>query len=73
MSAQEKVLLSLFIAIQVIRTKRFRSTLSDTLTGAAQALAYKSQMDDPDALPKEAFLVKANPEYIKLQHSLLVT
>lgn len=72
MSEQEKVVLSLFIAIQVIRTKRFRSTLSDTLTGAVQALAYKAQIDDSDALPRDAFLVEANPEYIKLQHSMMI-
>lgn len=72
MSEQEKVLLSIFIAVQVIRTKRFRSTLSDTLTGAVQAIAYKSQADNPDALPKEAFLVETNPEYIKLQHNMMI-
>lgn len=72
MSEQEKLLLSLFIAIQVIRTKRFRSTLSDTLAGTVQTLVYKSQMLDSDALPKDAFEISVNPEYIKLQHSAMI-
>ena len=69
MSEEEKVHLSLFIAIQVIRTKRYRDTLGDMFAGMAEVLAYKAQMYDKDALPREAFEVKANPEFIKLQHS----
>lgn len=72
LSEEEKVHLALFIAIQVIRTRRFRDTLSDMVAGAAQALAYKAQIHDRDALPKEAFEVKANPEFIKLQHSSMI-
>lgn len=72
MSEHEKVLLSLFISIQVIRTKKFRDTLGDMVAGTAQTLAYKSQINDPDAQPKEAFEVKANPDFIKLQHSLMI-
>lgn len=72
LSEEEKIHLSLFIAIQVIRTKRFRENLSDMVSGAAQALAYKAQIHDEDALPKDAFKVKANPEFIKLQHSSML-
>ena len=72
LSEEEKVHLALFIAIQFIRTKRFRDTLSDMVAGAAQVLAYKSQLHVEDALPKEAFEVKANPEFIKLQHSSMI-
>ena len=72
MSESEKVSLALFVAIQITRTKRFRDTLGDMIAGAAQMLAYKSQMHEEDALPKEAFEVKANPEFVKLHHSALM-
>lgn len=72
LSEEEKVHLSLFIAIQIVRTKRFRNTLSDMVAGTAQALAYKAQIHDEDALPREAFEVKANPDFIKLQHSSMI-
>lgn len=72
MSESEKVLLSFFAGVQIIRTKRFRDTLGDMIAGAAQTLAYKAQMHDEDALPKEAFEVRANPEFVKLHHSALM-
>ena len=32
----------------------------------------KTQMKNENAQPKEAFKVNANPEYIKLQHSMMI-
>ena len=72
MSKNEKVLFSFFVAIQFLRTPKFRNTLADMVEGMAQTLAYKSQMSKENALPKEAFAVDANRDYIKLQHSAMI-
>lgn len=72
MSAEEKDLLSFFISIQIIRTKTFREELGQIIEKTYQALAYKSQMNDIDSLPKEAFEVKANEDFVKLQHSAMI-
>lgn len=72
MSENEKVLFSFFIAIQFLRTPKFRKTLADMVAGLAQTLAYKSQIGQKDSLPKEAFEVDANPEYIKLEHNAMI-
>lgn len=72
MAKHEKELLAFFIAVQVIRTKRFRTNIEDMIAGAAQMIAYKSQMDNPDALPKETFEVRANSDFVKLQHSMMI-
>lgn len=71
-SETEKKYMSLFIAIQIIRTKSFRVVLGDIYTKFYQTLAYKSQMNNANALPKEAFEVEANPDFVKLQHSTMI-
>ena len=71
-SETEKEFMSLFIAIQIIRTKSFRTNLGDTFAKLYQTLAYKSQMNNENALPKEAFEVEANEDFIKLQHSTMI-
>lgn len=71
-SEKEKQILSIFLAIQIIRTKSFRETLRSTYELLIQTLAYKSQIQDPDALPKEDFAVSADKDYIKLQHSSMI-
>lgn len=71
-SEPEKSLMALFVAIQQIRTKSFRETVSDTITKTYQTLIYKNQMDDEDSLPKEAFECEANSDFIKLQHSSMI-
>ena len=68
----EKELMSLFVAIQVIRTKTFRDTLAETIEKTHQVLAYKMQMNDENALPKDAFEVEANKDFVKLQHSNMI-
>lgn len=68
----EKTLMAFFIAIQTIRTKSFRDNLRDTISKTYQALVYKSQMNDVDALPKEAFECDVNPDFVKLQHSSMI-
>jgi len=72
MSESEKLLLSLFIAIQFIRTRSFRDNLGDMFEKFIEAMAYKSQMNDEDASPKDAFRCEVDPEYIKLQHSAMI-
>lgn len=72
MSPAEKDLMSVFIAIQHVRTRRFRDTLDDMMTGAIQTMAYKRQLDGDNPLPKESFKVKMSPEHAKLQHSLII-
>lgn len=67
-SEEEKLILSLFMAIQIIRTKVFRDTLTQTYEKSLQTLLYKQQMEDDNALPKECFKVNSNKDFIKLQH-----
>lgn len=71
-SAEEKDLLSLFIAIQIIRTKTFREDIGDMIEKLYQTLAYKSQMFDEDASPKEEFEVRVDKDFVKLQHSSMI-
>ncbi len=71
-SKEGKEIFSFFIAIQIIRTKSFREILGATIEKTVQTMAYKSQMDDEDALPKESFEVEADKEFIKLQHSSMI-
>ncbi|MBR5179678.1 MAG: DUF4238 domain-containing protein [Lachnospiraceae bacterium] len=67
-SEVEKAHLAFFMAIQIIRTKTFRDTFTQTFEKTVQTLLYKQQMGNEDALPKEYFDVQANKDYIKLQH-----
>lgn len=68
-SEDEKIYLSLLIAVQSIRTRAYRDTMKQMVEKTYETLAYKQQMKDEGALPKEAFKVKANDDFIKLQHS----
>ncbi len=68
----EKEFMSLFIAIQIIRTKSFRANLGDTIAKFYQTLAYKLQMNNENALSKEDFEVEANADFVKLQHSSII-
>ena len=72
MSESEKKMLSVFIALQIIRTKSFRETLRDTVEKGLQTLAYKSQINDIEALPKELFEVSVDKDSVKLQHSSMI-
>ena len=72
LSKSEKEIFSLFIAIQIIRTKSFRDTLGATIEKFIETMTYKSQMNDEDALPKEAFKVSVDKGYIKLQHNGII-
>lgn len=71
-SETEKILFSIFIAIQFIRTKAFRQTLNDTIEQLYQTLAYKVQQDDENALSKDDFAVSANKDYVKLEHASML-
>lgn len=68
-SEDEKTMLALFIAIQSIRTRAYRDTMKQIVEKTYEVLAYKQQMDNDDALPREAFKVEASDDFIKLQHS----
>ena len=68
LSKEDKSLLSLFLAIQIIRTKAFRDTISQTYKKLLQTLAYKQQMNDKNSLSKENFTIKVNKEFIRLEH-----
>lgn len=71
-SNEEKELLSLFVAIQIIRTKTFREDIGEMIEKLYQTLAYKSQMFDKDALSKENFEVSIDKDFVKLQHSSMI-
>ncbi len=72
LTTSEKELFSLVVAIQVIRTKSFRDTIGATLEKFIETMAYKSQMNEEDALPKEAFKVSVDKEYVKLKHNGMI-
>lgn len=72
LSEEEKLILSVFLAIQIIRTKAYRDTLNQIVEKTYEVLAYKQQMYDAQALPKECFQVEANKDFIKLQHSSML-
>ena len=71
-SAEEKMILSVFLAVQIVRTKSYRDTLSQIIEKTYETLAYKQQMYDEDAIPRECFQVEADKNYIKLQHSCIL-
>ena len=72
-SEAEKIGLALMMTIQMLRTKSFREEMGEMIAKTYQILAYKMQMNDEDALPKEAFEVEANKDFVKLQHSAIFT
>lgn len=71
-SEEEKVRLSLFLAVQIIRTRAFRDSIKQIIEKTYQALAYKQQMNGDDPLSKEEFVVEANKDYVKLQHAGMI-
>lgn len=71
-SEEEKLILSLFIAIQIIRTKVFRDILGDSIEKMYQTLLYKMQMNREDALEKEEIKVEVDKDFVKLQHSSMI-
>lgn len=71
-SEMDKELMSLFIAIQIIRTKTFRCTLADTIQKLYQTMAYKMQTKSADMLSKDDFEVEVNRDFVKLQHSSMI-
>lgn len=71
-SEDEKLILAVFLAVQIIRTKTYRDTLRQIIEKTYEALAYKQQMFDEDAIPRECFQVKADKDFVKLQHSSML-
>lgn len=71
-SENEKVQLSLFLSIQTIRTRAFRDSLKQITEKLYQTLAYRQQMNNVNAFPKEMFEVEVNKDYIKLQHAGMI-
>lgn len=72
MSIEEKKRLAEYIAIQIIRTKTTREEIGQMIEKMHQAIAYKSQAKNSDALPKELFEVQVDKDYVKLQHSAMI-
>lgn len=68
-SEDEKTFLSLFIAIQSVRTRAYRDTMKQTIEKLYETIAYKQQMNDVYALPKECFKASVSDDFIKLEHS----
>lgn len=71
-SEDEKTGLALMMAIQMLRTKSQREEIGEIIAKIYQTLAYKRQMNDEASLPKEAFEVEANKDFVKLQHSAML-
>ncbi len=70
-SEDEKTGLALMMAIQMLRTKSHREEIGEMIAKTYQTLAYKMQMNDENALPKEAFAIEINKDFVKLQHSAM--
>ena len=68
----EKEIFSLFIAIQIIRTKSFRDTLGSMLEQFIGNISYKLQMNEKDAIPPEDFEVTLDKDYVKFQHAGMI-
>lgn len=68
-SQNEKIKLSLFLAIQIIRTRAFRNSIEQIIEKTCQTIAYKQQAKNGNVLAKDEFAVKANKDYVKLQHA----
>ena len=71
-SEVEKMILAVFLAVQVVRTKTYRDNLRQIIEKTYEALAYKQQMYDEDAMPREYFQAQANKDFVKLQHSSML-
>lgn len=72
LSENEKELFAYFVAIQIIRTNSFRETIGSMIEQFIGTMAYKSQIQEEDALPKKAFEVSVDKEYVKMQHNKMV-
>lgn len=71
LSQEEKDLMSVFIALQSIRTKAFRETIGETIEKLYQVLPSKLQKNKDFALP-ENVVIEANKDFVKLQHSSML-
>ena len=72
LSSEEKVSLSLFIAIQIIRTKSFRENIKNITEKLYQQIAYILQAQEENAVSKDEIRVTANDDYVKLEHSSMI-
>jgi len=72
LSEKEKSLFSLFIAIQMIRTRAFRDSIGEGFEKMTQALMRKLSHKENENLPNEAFEVKADKEFVKWQHGSMI-
>ena len=68
-SENDKLILAVFLAVQIVRTKSYRDTLRQIIEKTSEVLAYKQQMYDDDAIPRDYFQIKANKDFVKLQHN----
>ncbi len=68
---QKKGIFCHFHVVQIIRTKS-SEILSSTFEQFVQALAYKVQMHDTDALLRDAFGSSVNEDYVKLEYSNMI-
>lgn len=72
-SENEKLLMSFFIAIQLIRTKHFRETVSDTIEKTLQALINKGLIyNSVQGEEHSEIVVESNKDFVKLQHSQMM-
>ncbi len=70
-SDEDKVLMSLFSAIQVLRTKHLRDRIEELTEKLPQVLYTKlSTLSEPQE--GEQLVVRANNDYVKIQHSSMI-
>lgn len=67
-----KDIFSFFVAIQMLRTKSFRSGISDAIEQFYNVLPKKFPIKGLEPLRSGEFHIKANDEYVKLQHTLIM-
>lgn len=71
-STEEKEYLSLFIAIQIIRSKAFRENIKNITEKLYQQIAFILQAQEENSVPKDEIRVAANDDYVKLEHSSVI-
>lgn len=71
-SDEEKINLSLYLAIQILRTKASRDSIKELTEKLSQRMLDVALKSDEGEHPNEKYEVSALPEYVKLEHSLLM-
>lgn len=71
-SDEDKLWMSLFAAIQVVRTKYLRDRIEELTVKLPQVLSSKIDPKLSESEDGEQLVIRANEDYVKLQHSSMI-